>query len=204
MSLTARTQRISVVGLLALTSLLVIPPALPDEPKNHDLDLIYDEARVPAYDLPPLLISSEGRRIATPEEWFGIRRPQIMALFGSPVYGVVPAPESPIRTTFEVVKTDPDFACIAPRPVYVMSGVDDKWADPRGEYLSAYHASEVYRLLGKAGLTTEASPPVGEAVLQSEVGYYIRPGGHSIEMFDWLKFLEFAEHHLKRNAVGAK
>jgi hypothetical protein len=24
------------------------------------------------------------------------------------------------------------------------------------------------------------------------------PGGHSIEPFDWLKFLEFAEHHLKQ------
>jgi hypothetical protein len=53
-------------------------------------------------------------------------------------------------------------------------------------------------LLGKKGLTSEASPAVGEAILQSDVGYHNRPGGHSIEMFDWLKFLEFAEYHLKR------
>jgi hypothetical protein len=383
--------------------------------------VVYDEAKVPPYDLPPLLVSSEGKPISISEEWFSILRPQIMALLGSLIYGIVPVPESPLRTTFEVVKTNPEFmngratrkdvrvrfanakgsaemvilvftpneaarpvpaflqhsfgstrdgghdahperpgflrngiplgeflqrgfgfvvvpqgdlvghnevefqkrihpliyqagqsfpkayewgcistvawgasrtmdylesdrdidakrvvvlghskmgkaalwtaaqdqrfalaisaqsgcggaalwkrnfgenlekmvtrfpywlcrnawkfvnneadlpvdqhmllACIAPRPVYVHSGVDDTWADPRGEYLSAYHASEVYRLLGKKGLTSEASPPVGEAIVQTDVGYHNRPGGHSIEMFDWLKFLEFAEHHLKQ------
>ncbi len=30
----------------------------------------------------------------------------------------------------------------------------------------------------------------------SNVGYHIRAGGHSIEAFDWLRFLEFAEYHL--------
>ncbi len=79
-----------------------------------------------------------------------------------------------------------------------MSGVDDRWADPRGEYLSAYHASAVYRLLGKQGLDTEASPPAGEAIIKSDVGYHIRAGGHSIEMYDWLRFLAFAEDHLRR------
>jgi hypothetical protein len=90
------------------------------------------------------------------------------------------------------------LACIAPRPVYVHSGVDDTWADPRGEYLSAYHASEVYRLLGKTGLDSEQSPPVGQAITQSDVGYHNRAGGHSIETFDWLKYLEFADRHLRQ------
>jgi hypothetical protein len=89
------------------------------------------------------------------------------------------------------------LACLAPRTVYVHSGVEDKWADPRGEYLSAYHASEVYRLLGRKGLDSEASPAIGEAIIRTDVGYHLRTGGHSIEMFDWLKFLEFAEYHLK-------
>ncbi len=391
-----------------------------DEPKNHDKDVVYDEAKVPPYDLPPLLVSSEGKPITTPEEWFTLRRPQIMSLFANLVYGSVPSPETPIRTTIEVVKTDREFmdgkatrkdvrirfentkgsaemmvlvftpnatkqpvpafllhsfgntrddshdvqadrrgflrngiplgeflqrgfgfvvvsqgalvahneveflkgihplfyrtgqsfpkanewgcisavswsasramdyietdrgidakrvavmghskmgktalwtaaqdtrfalaisaqsgcagaalwkrnygenmekmvtrfpywlcrnawkfvrneddlpvdqhmllACIAPRPVYVHSGVDDTWADARGEYLSAYHASEVYRLLGKKGLTSEASPAVGVAIIQSDVGYHNRTGGHSIDPFDWQKFLEFAEFHLK-------
>ena len=95
------------LGIMVLTSCPQIARA--DDSKNHDKDLIYDEAKVPPYDLPPLLLSSEGKAITTPEEWFNVRRPQLMALFGNLVYGVVPKPESPIRTTFEVVKTNPQF-----------------------------------------------------------------------------------------------
>ncbi|MGB1889718.1 MAG: hypothetical protein ACPHOK_08935, partial [Akkermansiaceae bacterium] len=90
------------------------------------------------------------------------------------------------------------LACIAPRPVYVHSGVKDTWADGRGEYLSAYYASEVYRLLGKKGLESEKSPEVGQAVMDGEVGYHIRSGGHSIEGGDWEKFIQFASKHLKK------
>lgn len=391
------------------------------EPKEYDSDVIYDQSKVPHYDLPPLLVTAEGKTIKTPEEWMNIRRPQILALFSNLVYGCVPKPESPIKTEFEVKKTDPEFmggkatrkdvqirfsndkgkaemlvlvfvpnratkpvpafmkhsfnntksrdfnahpaqpgrlrngwplgeffdrgyafvavyqqdlvghneveflkgihplfykkgqsfpkahewgvlsavawgamramdylqtdsdidhnrvaimghskmgkatlwtaaqderfalaisaqsgcagaalwrrrsgetlekmvtrfpywlcrnawkfvnqeddlpldqqmllACIAPRPVYVHSGVEDTWADPHGEYLSAYHASEVYRLFGKKGLTSESSPPVGEAIIESDVGYHIRQGGHSIEMYDWKRFLDFADYHLKK------
>ena len=89
------------------------------------------------------------------------------------------------------------LALIAPRPVYVASGKSDTWADPRGEYLSAYHAGEVYRLLGKRGLTSEATPSLGEAILDSEVGYHIREGGHSVEPYDWRRFMDFADRHLK-------
>ncbi|TKJ37802.1 MAG: acetylxylan esterase [Planctomycetes bacterium B3_Pla] len=398
--------------------------ALSREPKENDSDVNYDESKVPHYDLPPLLVSAEGKAIKTPEEWRNIRRPQILALFGNLIYGRIPEPESPIRTEFEVVKADPKFmggkatrkdvrirfsndkgkaemlvlvfvpnkvtkpapafmkhsfnntksrdfdvhsmwpgrlkngwplgeffdrgyafvavyqqdlvghneveflkgihplfykkgqsfpkarewgvlsavawgamramdyletdddvdhtrvaimghskmgkatlwtaaqderfalaisaqsgcagaalwrrrsgetldkmvtrfpywlcrnawkfvnqeddlpvdqhmllACIAPRPVYVHSGVEDTWADGRGEYLSAYHAGEVYRLLGRKGLTSESSPPVGEAIIESDVGYHIRQGGHSIQMYDWQRFLDFADYHLKKKTA---
>ena len=390
-----------------------------DEPKYHDKDLIQDESRVPLHDLPSLLVTAEGRPVTTAEAWFQVRRPQILSLFGNLVYGTVPVPSSPLRTTFEVVRTDRGFmggratrkdvrirfendrgsaemtilvftpngtgrpapvfllhsfsntrddghdahpdrpgllrnglplgeflqrgfgfvvvsqsdlvrhneveflkgihplfyrpgqsfpkahewgvigavawggsramdyletdrdvdarrvaivghskmgkatlwnaaqdtrfalviaaqsghggaapwrrkygetlekmttrfpywlcrnaarfvnneddlpvdqhmllACIAPRPLYVASGVEDLWADPRGEYLSAHEASAVYRLLGQRGLDAPEPPPVGTALVDATVGYHNRPGGHSVELYDWLKFLEFAQRHL--------
>ena len=405
------------IAVILLSSTLVFSR----EPKEYDGDLIYDESKIPHYDLPRLLVTAEGKRVTTPEEWMNVRRPEILSLFSNLVYGCVPEPESPIKTVFKVRKTDPKFmggkatrkdvqirisndkgavemlvlvfvpnkaskpvpafmkhsfndtksrdfdahprlsgrlrngwplgeffdrgygfvavyqqdlvghneveflrgihrlfyrkgqsfpqanewgvlsavawgamramdyletdddidhnrvaimghskmgkatlwtaaqderfalaisaqsgcagaalwrrrsgetlekmvtrfpywlcrnawkfvnneedlpvdqhmllACIAPRPVYVHSGVEDTWADGRGEYLSAYHASEVYRLLGKKGLSSESSPPVGQAIIESDVGYHIRKGGHSIETYDWQRFLDFADYHLKK------
>lgn len=89
------------------------------------------------------------------------------------------------------------LSLIAPRPVYVHSAVEDTWADPRGEYLSAYHASEVYELFGKSGLTSIEQPEINEPIIQSQVGYHVRDGGHSVEQYDWLRFLDFMDYHFK-------
>ena len=390
--------------------------------KELDSDVNYDESNVPHYDLPPLLVTAEGAPVTTPEEWIEVRRPQLLALFATMVYGRIPVPESPIVTEYEVIEVIDDFmdgkatrmkvevqfhndagkdkttivvfvpnhvpgpapaimhlthdnassraydasraedgrlrngwpagllldrgyalvganvgdlmqhneveflksihrlffktgqsfpkahewgvltaigwtamrtldyletldsvdhervalfghsmlgksalwaaaqdprfamvisaqsgcggaalwrrrsgetlekmvtrfpywlcrnawkfagreddlpvdqhmllALVAPRPVYVYSAVEDTWADPRGEYLGAYHASEVYRLLGKTGLTSEASPPVGKAIIESDVGYHIREGGHSVERYDWERIMDFADFHFTKN-----
>ena len=35
-------------------------------------------------------------------------------------------------------------------------------------------------------------------LLDSDVGYHVREGGHSIEMYDWQRFMDFADRHLKK------
>ena len=91
------------------------------------------------------------------------------------------------------------LSLIAPRPLYVASAIEDNWADPRGEYLSAYHAGAVYRLYNKTGLVSASTPAVGQAFVKQDVGYHIREGGHSVEPYDWEQFIEFADFHFTGN-----
>ena len=65
----------------------------------------YDEAKVPPYTLPDPLVTSDGRRVTDAAMWRSLRRPEILRMYESDIYGRIPA-NTP-KVTWEVVDTDP-------------------------------------------------------------------------------------------------
>ena len=89
------------------------------------------------------------------------------------------------------------IALAAPRPVYIASALEDRWADPRGEFLSGKCAGDVYALFARTGVGAEEWPapdrPVGDFI-----GYHLRTGTHDITAYDWQQYLDFADRHFTR------
>ena len=88
------------------------------------------------------------------------------------------------------------LALIAPRPLYVESGSEDRWSDPYGEYLSLVAASPVYRLYGFDTFTDPQLPPVETPQIKGRTGHHIRAGKHEILLYDWQQYLAFAARFL--------
>lgn len=64
----------------------------------------YDEAKVGNYTLPDPLVLQNGQPVRDADTWFKQRRPEIIKLYETEIYGRVPAQVPPIQ--FEVVGTD--------------------------------------------------------------------------------------------------
>jgi hypothetical protein len=99
------------------------------------------------------------------------------------------------------------IALMAPRPVYVTSGSEDRWSDPKGEFLSAAEASKVYEFLGVPGLRDgegrplgpDDMPPVWQPQQGGRIGYHLRQGPHALTAWDWARFLDFADRYFASN-----
>ncbi len=85
------------------------------------------------------------------------------------------------------------ISLIAPRGVYVASADADFWADQRGEFLSLAHASAVYGLYGNPAIEPGEMPPLETALVRGQMAYHIRKGGHGLTLYDWERFMDFAD-----------
>ena len=88
------------------------------------------------------------------------------------------------------------LSLVAPRPAYVGSAELDKESDPKGEFIAAVEASRVYHLLGKQGLASTEMPGLNQPI-GGDVGYHVRSGKHDVTAYDWDRYLDFMDQHLK-------
>jgi len=101
-------------------------------------------------------------------------------------------------------------ALIAPRLAYVASATLDDWAGQPGEFHSCVLASPVWGLYGQQGLVPGARtapsaveqasatlPPPDTPLQQGRVGYHLRTGKHDLSLYDWQRYMDFADRHLK-------
>jgi len=80
-------------------------PQLVDSLSKRQSEVIYDEQNVPKYVLPDPLIGSDGTKVADVATWRAKRRPEILDLFRTYVYGRSPI-DRPKDMTFEVFDLD--------------------------------------------------------------------------------------------------
>lgn len=91
------------------------------------------------------------------------------------------------------------LALVAPRPLYVGSASRDQWADPAREFGAARLCGDAYRLYGLHPLEWkgEGLPPVNTPLQKGDVAYHLREGKHDITLYDWERYMDFADKYFK-------
>lgn len=95
--------------LCILSSLLLgcVLATCADSAAAEDEKFNYDEAKVPPYTLPDPLKMQDGRPVTSVKMWQASRRPELMGLFRSQVYGQ--RPPKPEGITYEVTESKPAY-----------------------------------------------------------------------------------------------
>jgi hypothetical protein len=101
--------------------------------------------------------------------------------------------EEPARLPFDQHEL---IALCAPRPVLLSCATEDVWANPPGQFEMLRAADPVYRLVAGDGLGAAQMPEVSKP-LPSRLGYYIRPGKHSMTREDWAVWLDYADKWMR-------
>ncbi len=84
-------------GLLLLSSILC---------QADPADTLYEEAKVPQYELPDLLTAANGSRVASPQDWNQGRRAEVFQLVADHVFGNTPK-QRPPSISHRVIESDP-------------------------------------------------------------------------------------------------
>ena len=80
--------------------------------------------------------------------------------------------------------------CIRDR--YIASAEEDRWADPKGEFLAGVYASPVYKLYNLKALEGYDMPGIHQPIMNT-IGYHIRAGKHDVTTYDWERYMDFTD-----------
>lgn len=86
---------------------------------------------------------------------------------------------------------------VAPRLLYVASSSRDISACPEAEFAAAKRAGELWRAYGKKTFAFEELPGTNTFDHAGGLAYHLKEGRHSLTAWDWERYLEFADRHLK-------
>lgn len=87
------------------------------------------------------------------------------------------------------------LAAMAPRMVYVLSGTEDIWADPKGEFMSLAEAGKIYALFGAKKMATLDDLRVKKPFVGDGFGYVLYDGPHQIDAYNWKCIMDFTDAH---------
>jgi len=88
------------------------------------------------------------------------------------------------------------IALIAPRLICMGSASKDtRFADPTAEFYSPVYAQPVFTLLGvgKDTWTIKDFPSVNTVMVNGNMQFHLRDGGHALAAWDWSKYMDFAD-----------
>jgi hypothetical protein len=95
---TSMTRSTLILGM----ALAIVPASAGAQPPGTN----YDETKVGNSTLPDPLVAGDGERVTSADMWKTRRRPELLHLFETYVYGKVPTPTRPIRPVFSVTSED--------------------------------------------------------------------------------------------------
>ena len=129
-------------------------------------NVIYNEELVPKYQLPDPFVDGEGRPITTSEAWLQRRRPELLELFKTYVYGHAPERNLPnvlvaneFNGTFPVVGNDRGRRRVIVRRLSVVIEVPAEGI--KGDGTGRAVVSDSHHVLGARILYQDAGPTAG-------------------------------------------
>jgi hypothetical protein len=122
---TAAQDHEAMMDELGIKTLRPGPSGNPADPNHANTD----EAKANPYPVwPDLMKTKAGKRVTTADQWWKVRRPEIVADLEHDLYGRIPA--NVPKVTWSVASTDPEFIGFRPVIAKEVTGHIDNSADP--------------------------------------------------------------------------